>query len=351
MGTMVEVLEKLVKTPGLPGREEKVAGLIRSYLSSQNCEISQDRLGNLIAHFPGNGPRLMVMAHMDEVGFIVQRILPNGFLRIERVGGGSIQSLPGSWLDLWVGDDCLPVSAGVLPYHLSSAANPPELKDIFLDIGVSSQSAAVAMGVRPGQMLTWHSPLRHFGENLISAKALDDRLGCAVLIQLAERFSSRLENCDLYLAFIVQEELMLMGANPVVHQVQPDILIGVDGTLSFDTPDLEGMQCDLRLGNGPAIKWMDAIRGKMPAYVPNMILAEHARNIASQQSIPLQDEIITGISTVISSAVYAGNGAASVAFSLPIRYHHTPIETANLVDANNLVNLLESIIMSPLPAL
>ena len=342
-----DLLERLTGVPGVSGREGRVADIIRSSLSSKTCKCSLDNLGNLVAHIPGKGKRVMLAAHMDEVGLIVQRILPNGFLKVERIGGISLRALPGSYLSLWTSKGCIPAHVGVLPQHLD-ANEPLDSSKIYIDIGSSSDQETRAMHVTPGDVLTWESPLRSVGDTLISGKALDDRLGCYILIQLAKLLQTQDLKCDLYLAFTVQEETMLMGGVTAANAVSPEIVIGVDGTLSFDTPDLEGSQCDLRLGKGPAVKWMDAIRGKLAAFVPDQKLAHHVRETAKRNDIPLQDEIVTGISTAITPMLYAGKGAAALAFSVPLRYHHTPIETADLRDVENIISLLKTLLMNEL---
>jgi len=342
-----DLLERLTGVPGVPGREKPVADLIRSSLPSKTCNCGLDNLGNLVAHIPGKGKRVMLAAHMDEVGLIVQRILPNGFLKVERIGGTSLRALPGSRLSLWTSKGCIPAHVGVLPQHLDTNESMDLLK-IYIDIGSTSDQETRAMHVAPGDVLTWESPLRSIGNTLISGKALDDRLGCYILIQLAKLLQPQELKCDLYLAFTVQEETMLMGGVTAANAVSPEILIGVDGTLSFDTPDLEGSQSDLRLGKGPAVKWMDAIRGKMAAFVPNQKLTLHVRETAQRNNIPLQDEIVTGMSTTITPMLYAGKGAAALALSVPLRYHHTPIETADLRDVENMILLLKTLLTNEL---
>ncbi len=342
-----DLLERLTGVPGVPGREEQVADLIRSSMPSKTCICSLDNLGNLIAHIPGKGKRVMLAAHMDEVGLIVQRILPNGFLKVERIGGTSLRALSGSRLSLWTSKGCIPAYAGVLPQHLDTN-EPMDFSKIYIDIGSTSDQETRAMHVSPGDVLTWESPLRSISDTQISGKALDDRLGCYILIQLAKLLQPQELKCDLYLAFTVQEETILMGGMTAANAVSPEIIIGVDGTLSFDTPDLEGSQCDLRLGKGPAIKWMDALRGKLAAFVPNQKLALHVRETAQENDIPLQDEIVTGISTAITPMLYAGKGAAGLALSLPIRYHHSPVETADIHDVENLIFLLKTLLTNEL---
>lgn len=342
-----QLLKQLSDMQGVSGREGKVREIIHTSIKSNVDEIHIDRLGNLVAHIPGKGKRVMIVAHMDEVGLIVQRIMPNGFLQVERLGGMSLRALPGSRLSLWTDRGCLPAYAVIKPQHLDGFEKF-DISKVFIDVGASSKEAIIQMGIRVGDVLTWDSPLRTFGNDRISAKALDDRLGCYILIQLTKQLNPQDLHCDLYLAFTVQEETMLTGGVSVARAFSPDIIVGVDGTLTFDSPDIEGQQCDLRLGAGPAIKWMDAIRGKLACFVPNYKIAEKIRMIAQQANIPLQDEVVTNISTAITPMQYAGDGAAAVALSIPIRYHHTPIETANVHDVKNMISLLNSIVIHEL---
>ena len=334
------MLQKLAEIPGVPGREERVAEYLRSSLSdSYDCH--SDNLGNLTVHIPGKGKRVMLVAHMDEVGLIVQRILPEGFLKVERMGGTSLRALPGSRLSLWSTNGCIPAVAGILPQHLDTNEPINDFSKIYIDVGTSSADETRAMGVQPGDVLTWDSPLHFIGNSLVCGKALDDRLGCYILLKLAKILNPADLKCDLFLTFTVQEESMLMGGMPAATAVEPEVIIGIDGTLSFDTPDLFGKQSDIRLGEGPAVKWMDAIRGKLAAFVPNYKLTNFVCEIAQAHQIPLQHEIAIGMSTSITPLLYAAKGARACALSLPIRYHHTPVETANLQDVENTIALLK----------
>lgn len=335
----IGLLTELCGTPGLPGRESSVAELIRTALPPAPWEVHSDNLGNLIAHLPGDERKVMLVAHMDEVGLIVRRITPDGYLLVERLGGMSVRALPGSRLDLWTKDGTVPAQAGILPGHLDNR-DFLDLKDIYIDIGVSSREAAERMGVRIGDGLTWSAHLEQQGDDRVVGKALDDRLGCLVLIALAHRMLAHQPNCDLTLAFVVQEETGLMGGVPVANVVSPDVVIGVDGTLAFDTPDLQGEQSDIRLGAGPAIKLMDAIRGKTGSYVPHWELSEKIREHAEQNNIPLQVDVTAGLSTAVTPLPFVGRGLRTAALSVPIRYHHTPVETADMRDALNLLDLL-----------
>ncbi len=341
----LDLLDKLTRTPGLPGREAQVAALIHASLP-ERWETRQDALGNLIAHIPGKGRRVMLLVHMDEVGLIVRRITPEGFLRVERMGGMGVQALPGSRLTLWTRAGEIPANVGVLPQHLDDHY-APDIATLYVDIGAASRQEVEALGVRVGDGLTWRASLERVGQRRISAKALDDRLGCLVLLTLAERLRPPDLECDLYLAFTVQEETMLMGGLPAVQAFAPEIVIGVDGTLAFDTPDLFETQSELCLGRGPALKWMDTMRGKQVSYVPDWGLAQRVVAFAERMGAPLQSEVVTGLSTALSPVPYAGSGVKTLAFSIPIRYHHTPVETADLSDVGALVDVLTGLLTHP----
>lgn len=329
-------LAELIAAPGLPGREQPVADCLRGLLPP-GWETHTDALGNLVAVRPGAGPRVMLAAHMDEVGLIVRGISADGFLRVERLGGASVRALPGSRLTLWTETGHLAAAVGLPPAHLDTG-KPLPLEELFIDIGARSAQEAAQWGVQAGDGLTWDGPLQALGGTRVQAKALDDRLGCFALLTLAHVLPPT--QAQVLLAFTVQEETMLAGGVPLVAAWQPDLLIGVDGTLATDTPDFQEPGGGIRLGSGPALKWMDAIRGKLAAFVPDLALARRLRALAAQETLPLQDEVVSGISTALTPMVYAGTGVRAAALSLPVRYHHAPVEQADLEDVAGMVNLL-----------
>lgn len=340
----LKLLRELTGKPGVSGREQSVIKLIQENLPPE-FEIETDVLGNLTAHLPGNGKKLMYLAHADEVGLMVQRIMPNGFLSVERIGGISIPALPGARMDLWTETSHIPAQVGILPGHLDSDAQI-KLNDCFIDIGANTDKEAVEMGVQTGDVLTWSHNFQQLNKHIISSKALDDRLGCFALLVIARTIAKQTIPVDLTFAFSVQEENMLSGNLPIIHKVQPDIVIGIDGTLVFDTPDLFGKQSDIRLGKGPVLKWMDAIHGKLTVYVPDLKLSQRIRKIAQEHNVPFQQEVMTGLSTALTPVPYQGLGIRTSALSLPIRYHHSPIESAHLNDLIALINLLDRFIQS-----
>ncbi len=337
-----DLLRGLTHTPALPGREAALARLIQSELPEEGWQTRLDGVGNLIATRPGGGKHVLFAAHMDEVGLLVRRITPQGFLLVERLGGMSMHALEGSRLSLWTESGELDVQVGLLPEHLWTPA-AADVRSLYLDVGARSAQEAAAMGIQVGDGLTWSSPLQRLGAHFVSGKALDDRLGCYLLLRLARLWQAVPPGCTLSLAFVVQEETSEMGSLPVMQTIAPDFVIGVDCTLAFDTPDLEGRQSDVRLGKGAALKWLDTIPGK-PVFVPNLELARRIRSVARAQNIPLQDEVVTGIINALMPLPFAGRGVPCAALSIPLRYHHSPVEVAHVQDVENTLALLRCLI-------
>lgn len=336
----LDLIKTLVDTPGVSGREYRVAEVITAALPQTGWQVDSDSIGNLTARKAGTGKKVLFVAHMDEVGLIVRRITPDGFLKIERLGGISVHTLPGSAMDLWTETGRLDALVGAEPAHLANG-NTQALtsENLYVDVGASSLEDVRGLGVNVGDVLTWKSLLGRLTDQRIRGKALDDRLGCFTLIKLAELLETETVDADITLAFVVQEESMIFEAAPIVQRVDPDIVIGVDGTLPFDTPDIKEQQSEISLGNGPCIKLMDAIRGKS-AYLPNWALTQEIIRFMDHKGLPYQREIVIGLSTALSMVPFMNKGIRTASLSLPIRYHHSAVEVADVNDLFNLINLL-----------
>jgi len=343
----LDLLRLLVSAPGIAGREHPVRQILQAALPHSDCEIKNDLVGNLVVNIPGKGERVVIVAHMDEVGLMVRRITPDGFLLVERIGGMHIRALPGSRLTLWTQQGNLPAQVGLLPQH-QDHRNFIDLQEMYVDVGASFDDQVKGMGIEVGDILTWDADLKVMPFERISGKALDDRLGCLCLVLLAHQLIARNEtlSCDLHLAFVVQEETSPSGSLTTTNQLQPDRIIGLDGTLAFDTPDLKNAQCDLRLGKGPAIKWMDVIRGTGRSFFPDLQLSRKIQEIAQKNNIPLQNEVVSGITTAANGLPFTHHGIPTAALSIPIRYHHSPIETADWQDVQTTIQLLKMIVTS-----
>ncbi len=341
-----DLLERLCAAPGIPGFEAPAAAVVCNQLDQWGIPYSMDAIGNLTAHLPGPGPKLALVAHLDEVGLIVRKIHPGGYLFIERVGGTSVHVLPGQRVDAWIGDRPLRGVIGALPQHLNSGSQSVPLNEIFIDIGTASRQAAVDLGIEVGTAVTYVPELTCL-QNSIACKALDDRLGCHMLLRLARAALDDPTRSDLYLVFSVQEETLQRGADPAIVQIQPDYVIGVDGTLAFDTPDLDDGQNDMRLGSGTAIKVMDAIRGHGMGLMSHPALRRHLEGLAVDAKIPFQREVLTGLTTAVTPLPYLLSGLPVAAVSFPLRYAHSPVETADLDDVEFTYRLLDCMVRNP----
>lgn len=338
------LIKRLVETPGLPGREHRVVEVIKETLPKNNWEIRVDSVGNLTARKPGKGKKLLFIAHTDEVGMIVRRITSKGFLKVERLGGIGLGALPGSAFDLWTDDDRFDALVGCLAAHLENEGGGKiSLEDVYVDVGAADKAEVLSWGINVGDGLTWKSDFCQLPGKRVRSKALDDRLGCFALIQLAQGLQDTSVDYDITLAFVGQEENMILESGPVVKSVDPDLVIGIDSTLTFDTPDIQEPQCDIRLGNGPTIKLMDAIRGKT-AYLPDWALTKKIIRFMKTSGFSYQNEVVVNISTALSLVPFMNLGISTIALSLPIRYHHAPIEVADLQDLEILVNALKSML-------
>jgi putative aminopeptidase len=342
----LKLLADLCALPGVAGFERPVSKRLQEIFEGVGVASRRDRIGNLVAHIPGAGPRLMLFAHMDEVGLLVRKIHPKGFLFVERLGGTSPHVLPGKKMLVWTANGPLPGVVGAIPMHLAADQAQPGLADMYIDLGLCSHQRVEELGVEVGQPVTYASELLEL-DGRVSAKSLDDRLGCALLVELALRMIEQPAGCDLYLAFLVQEENVFYSGLPVVNAVQPDYAIGVDATLAFDTPDLDDGQTDLHLGGGTVIKVMDRLRSSGIGFVAHPELRCHLERLAKENHVPFQREIVIGLSTLASLLPFAGTGLPVAAVSFPLRYGHSPQEVCDLADIEATSALLELAVRQP----
>lgn len=340
------LVENLCAASGVAGFEEPVRQVLSGYLKQAGVEFRHDRVGNLVAHVPGEGPRVLLVAHMDEIGFMVRKVEQDGFVRLERIGGAALETLPGQHLIFDSERGPVPGVVGMVPPHLQSSGKSTGLAGIYVDVGARSREQVSQMGIVVGTPAVY-APRFQVMQGCVSAKALDDRAGCALLAQLAGMAAASALPCDLSLAFVVQEENVLVGAQPVVHDLQPDWILGVDATLTYDTPELDFTYSDVHLGGGPAVKIMDHIRGRGQGLVAHPALRCHIESTAQQAGLPLQREVAVGISTAVSPLPFQNAGIPTAAVSFPLRYSHSPAEVADISDLNRTLSLLYHVLTNP----
>jgi len=326
-----ELLQKLTETYGPSGSEERIRDVIAGELTGLVDEQRVDAMGSLIALKRGSGGGLKVMlaAHMDEIGVIVTHVDEKGFLRFQPIGGVYPLTLLGSRAVFANG------VVGVFGLEkLDSNQNVPDLEKFYLDVGATSKHDAP---VQIGDAASFFRPLVQSGPRWI-AKAMDDRSGCAVILEMLRRLKSIPH--DLYAVFTVQEEVGLRGARTSTFGVDPDLALAVDVTMTGDTPESRTMA--VSLGQGPAIKIKDSGMLAHPA-VKDLLI-----QTAEREGIPYQREILERGTTDATAMQLTRSGIPAGVVSIPCRYVHTNSEMVDSGDMENAARLLAAVLSNPI---
>ena len=346
-----DVLTNLMAVPGLAGHEDRVRRAIAGWLTDLAGVASEsDRLGNLWATFPGEAgaPSVMLFAHMDQLGFVVRRIEPDGFLRLERLGGVPERALAAQAVLICIGEGRdLP---GIIANKSHHATLPEEkyqvvrYRDLYVDAGFASAAEAEAAGVRIGVPVVYAPRAFEMGERRVAGTSVDDRAGCAVLIELARRLAARSGGPTVHLAFTTQEEFNLRGALPLARRLAPDIAIQLDLMLACDTPDMRDVG-EMRLGAGPGMSLYSFHgRGTLNGVIPHPALVRLAEASAAARGLTLQRSAQTGVLTDLSYVQLAGEGVAALDLGYPMRHSHSALEVCDLRDLEGLVLLLDEML-------
>ena len=326
---LLEILEALNQTHGPSGDEggvrEKIAELAKPWAE----EMFTDTLGNLIIHKKGDGPRVMLAAHMDSIGFIVTHIEKEGFLRVGRLGGISPKEAAYAAVRFKNG------VRGVFAPEEKADFGKLKLDQCFVDIGAESDEEARKL-VQVGDTCVYDRSIRTRGGRVMGPY-LDDRIACAVLLCALERIEK--PACDLYLVFTVQEEVGLRGARTAAWWAEPDVGIAVDVTDVDDTPGSE-KSGTAQLGRGAAVKVMDSSVICHPEVVARL------EELARREGIPVQRDILRTGGTDAGAIHTTRLGVKAGGISIPCRYIHTPAETADLQDAKACVRLVTAFVQA-----
>jgi endoglucanase len=328
---MKDLTKKLTEAYGPSGRESKVAEIIKEEILPYVDDVKFDKLGSVIAVKKGQGAKVMLAAHMDEIGLIVTHIDKNGFLRFDSVGGVSAFRLTGLRVIFDNGQ------IGVIDAEKGNPANFG-MDKLFIDIGASSKEDAESK-VSIGDFAAFRQDFVDLGDKTVS-KAMDDRIGCVVLIETAKRLKDSPN--EIYFVFTVQEEVGLRGAVASAYSVDPDIGIALDVTRTGDTPESPTM--DVSLGKGPAIKVKDS------GIITNQKVKELLINTAKEKQMAYQLEVLLGGATDASSIEKTRSGVPSGVISIPTRHLHTPSEMIDMNDVEGCVSLLTAVLEKDLRA-
>ncbi|MUK89210.1 M20/M25/M40 family metallo-hydrolase [Ornithinibacillus sp. L9] len=335
---MQHMLKELSAIHGPCGFEEDVAIYIANRLKNSADSVDTDGIGNLIVRKKGHqeGPKIVIAAHMDEVGFVVKKIEENGLLRFEKLGGHDDRILLSQRIQIKSKNGFHSGVIGTISAHMKKYDDPNKIRayqKLYIDVGASSKKEVADLGIEVGDSITWYPQFDNLTEARIVGKAFDDRAGCAVLIKALEELNTKDFAGEVVGIFTVQEEVGLRGARVISHQENTDVAIALDTTAVSDTPE-EMMDQTLALGDGTGIKVMDA------SLISNKKVREHLVKIAKTQNIPHQLEVFPGIGTDAGELSLAQQGIPTGVLSIPSRYAHSSIEVIDKNDLNATKELL-----------
>ncbi len=328
---MKDLIKQLTEAYGPPGYEQAVRDLIQNHVTSFADNVEVDSLGNLhvLKRGAGNGLKIMLAAHMDEIGLMVSHIDDKGFARLTTMGGVRPETM--------VGNRAIFTNGALAVINVEKWPLPDDLdhshRKLYLDFGVKSKTK---IPVRVGDVAGFQRPFVDLGEALV-AKSMDDRIGCAILIETLKQLKQTPH--EIHFVFTVQEEVGTRGAMTAAYKVHPDVSIAIDVTDSGDVP--EHKHFEVKMGQGPAIKVMD--RGMLA----HPGLKKWMLETAAQNKIPYQIEILTLGTTDARAMQLAHEGSAAGAISIPCRHIHTPSEMVSYNDVQNTVRLLLAMLSGP----
>lgn len=346
----------LMLTPGLSGHETRVARLIRDRLADCGVAATTDRMGNLTATFPGDAaaPVVMLYTHMDQLGFFVRKVEADGLIRVERMGGVSERAMAAQAVVLCTDQGDVP---GIILNKAHHATQPDEkyrviaTPDIRIDTGHGSKAAVEAAGIRIGTPVVYRPQALALAGNRIAGTSIDDRAGCAVLIEVARALATRDGGPTVHLVFTVQEEFNLRGAQVAAQRLLPDIAIQLDLMLATDTPDMAD-RGEMALGAGPGMSLYSFHgRGTLNGTIPHPAMVTLFEQTAAATGIPLQRSAQIGVLTDNAYVQLVGQGVAAIDLGFPMRHSHSALECCDLADLEQLAHLLLAALPRVTPAL
>lgn len=336
----IDLLKRLCETPGVPGREHAVRDLITAEAQGLFDEIETDAMGNLLCRrkpAKDGAPKVMIACHMDEIGFLVSHVTDKGYLYVHPVGGFDPRNLfsrrvlvcsdSGTYKGV--------MNPGGKPIHISSPEDRkkvPEVTQFFIDLGLGESAKDK---IKIGDFVVMDEPFVDLGEKVMS-KALDNRIACWLGLEAVRALGDAGRGADIYVAFTVQEEVGLRGARTIAHRVAPDIGIGVDVTLSCDTP---GIPEELRTtvqGDGVGLHIRDS------SFISDIDLVREFESIAEEEGIPFQRTMLAAGGQDGAGLQQAGNGARAIGIVVGTRYIHTVTEMLAKADLEAARDLLSA---------
>lgn len=332
-GVAVELLKKLIDACGISGREERVREILMEEIKGAVDDCRVDRMGSLIAHKKGKKPRVMLSAHMDEIGLMIQGIGRDGVIRCSAVGYIEPMVLVGQKVHIQTAKGQI---HGVITTREVSADNElrhlPKMQNLFADTGLAKKQL-LKLGVEIGSYLPLEQePVELGSKDIISGKALDDRIGCYILVELAKRLKNA--DCEIFYVFTVEEETALAGGKTSAYLIEPDWAVAVDTTSANDFSE----NATKRMGKGPCITVKDQ------EMIANRCVNGWLQEVAKKKKIPVQTEV-TDIGTTDAKAIAVSRGGIPCGIlRIPIRNMHTTVGIAHMGDIEAAIKILESLL-------
>lgn len=345
MGETLKMLKALTDANGIAGNEKAPREVMKRYIEPFADKIEYDNLGSLIAEKRGdeNGPKIMIAGHLDEVGFMVTQIDDKGFIKFQTVGGWWAHVMLSQRVTITTrsGEEIIGVIGSKPPHILPQEQRKKivDIKDMFIDVGATSKEEAESWGIRPGDMIT---PYFEFNvmknEKMLLAKAWDNRIGCAIAIEVLKRLKNEKHPNIVYGVGCVQEEVGLRGAKTSTYKIQPDIGFAVDVGVAGDTPGITPKEAMSKLGAGPQIIIYDA------SMVSHKGLRDFVIDVAEENNIPYQFDAMPGGGTDAGSMHLTGNGVPALSITIPTRYIHSHASILHRDDFENAVKLIVEVV-------
>jgi len=334
---LAETLEKLSNACGVAGREEEVRSLMKRFLKPCMNEVKEDRLGNVIGIKEGkkNAPKVMLAAHLDEIGLMVKTISKEGFLQFTKIGGIDDRILAAQKVIVYTEKGPLHGIIGSKPPHIQKEEERKKVTsfdELFIDIGAENQEQAKKMGVRIGAPVGFDIKFAKVGKDNVIGKAFDDRVGCVVMVEAMNRMKKT--DCTIYAVGTVQEEVGLRGATTAAFGIYPDVGIALDVTVAGDVPGVKEVEAPIKLKKGPSITVADYGLITHPKVLRLLV------DVAEENKIPYQLETGLPGSTDAARISLTREGVPCGVISVPTRYIHNPTSLLNLEDVEDSVKLL-----------
>ena len=341
-----QLLERISNVAGPPGAEEPVRALMVPIMKPLASKLTYDGMGSVIAQVGESGPRIMIDAHMDELGGMVRRVTPNGFLTMQMLGGWLDQALVDQrWIILGAKGPVHAVT-GIRDIHVLPADDRNKVfprDSLFLDVGANDAAGVAALGLSPGDPVVPDSPFAVMSGTINGSpnylgKAWDDRVGCAVLLEAMQRLSKLPHPNQLFFVATTQEEIGLRGAKTAADVVKPDIGLAIEGGIAGDTYLGHPEETQAKLGAGPGIFLYDT------SALPNRKLVALVKQTAASKGIPLQLDLVQGYGDASSVMQESTGGVPTLNFVVPVRYTHAHNGILNRGDFDRMVELMVAVL-------